>query len=83
MMMRRAGMIAAGVAAIAMSFGFAGDSVASAASPATGHIHAGSDWSLVMNGGSCEIEHFASNGIFISPDGGGSGYWSQTATTGS
>ncbi len=80
-MTRRAGMVAAGVVAITMSFGFAGGGVASAASPATGHIHAGSDWSLAMNGGSCEIEHFASNSTFISPDDSGSGYWSQTAST--
>jgi hypothetical protein len=73
-------MIAAGVAAVAMSLGLAGAGVASAASPVTGHIKAGSDWSLAMNDGSCEIEHFASNGTFISPDG-GSGGWRQTATT--
>ncbi len=34
-----------------------------------------------MNGGSCEIEHFASNGTFISPDDIGSGTCTQTAKT--
>jgi hypothetical protein len=78
--LRKAVVMAAGLG-MAAGFGLVGMGAASAVEPAAGHIHNGSTWTIEVNGGSCVLEVFSSNGTFSSPYGGDAGTWSQTAGT--
>jgi hypothetical protein len=82
MMLRRAGVIAAGLA-MATSFGLAGAGAASAVEPAL-HIHNGATWTIEVSVGSCQHDVFTSNGHFTSPDtqfGGDRGRWTGGGPT--
>ncbi len=83
-MLRRAAVIAAGLA-MATSFGLAAVGAASAAAPAL-HIKPGAIWTIKekANGGGCEQEKFAANGIFhaaTSHGGNDAGTWSGGRST--
>ena len=78
MMLRRAAVLAAGVA-MATSLGLAGAGMAAAATPAL-RIHNGATWTIELSGGGCEHDNFnTSTHKFASPEiqyGGDKGDWS-------
>ena len=81
-MLRRGAVIAAGLA-LAASFGLAGVGTASAAAPAL-KIQNGATWTIELNGGECQLDHFSSQGTFASPDPefqGDAGTWSGGGPT--
>ncbi len=63
-MLRRVGVVAAGLAMMA-SVGSLGASAASAASSAV-HVEPGSTWRALIYDGGCEAETFWANGTFVS-----------------
>lgn len=80
MILRHAGMLAAGLA-LTTSVGLGGAGLASAASPAL-NIKPNSQWTLEVNGGGCEVDTFAADGTFSTTENGGdAGKWSGGAST--
>jgi hypothetical protein len=80
MRIRQAAVAAAAGLAMATSFGLAGASVGSAATPAL-KITQGSKWSAIANGGCFEIVTFALNHTFTGSRGRDKGKWSGGGTT--
>ena len=75
MMVRRAAMVASGIALTA-SVGLAGAGVASAAASTQQHIKDGSEWTVEPHGASlCDVATFHSDGTFTGSFG-DSGLWS-------
>jgi opacity protein-like surface antigen len=76
-MLRRAAVIAAAFA-MAASAGLMGAGAASATTQAL-HITDGSTWTLIVNGGACQLDVFSATGHFESPESqfeGDAGTWS-------
>jgi hypothetical protein len=82
MMLRRATVFAAGLT-VATSFALGGAGGASATVPAL-KIRPGATWTIVANGGGCQLDVFAANYTFTSPDPqyhGDAGTWSGGGST--
>ena len=81
-MFRRGAVVAAGLA-MATSFGLAGAGMASAAAPAL-KIQNQATWTIEVVGAGCQLDVFASNLSFSSPDpqyNGDAGLWSGGGST--